>query len=55
MHALNIDNSLNTCGDWHTSALDWQNIDLAESKGSLFEDWGIETNKKFQSIQKHIM
>lgn len=46
VHALNIDNSLNTCGDWHTSALDWQNIELVESESSIFEDWGIETNKE---------
>lgn len=43
--ALNIDNRLNTCGDWHTSALDWQNIELAESDGSLLGDWGVETEK----------
>lgn len=50
IHALNIENTLNTCGDWHTSALDWSNIKLADSSNSVFEDWGIEMNK---SIPEH--
>lgn len=50
IHALNIENSLNTCGDWHTSALDWSNIKLEDSSNSVFEDWGIELNK---SIPEH--
>lgn len=50
VHALNIENTLNTCGDWHTSALDWSNIKLADSSNSVFEDWGIEMNK---SIPEH--
>lgn len=50
VHALNIENTLNTCGDWHTSALDWSNIKLEDSSNSVFEDWGIEMNK---SIPEH--
>ena len=50
IHALNIENSLNTCGDWHTSALDWSNIKLVDSSNSMFGDWGIEMNK---SIPEH--
>lgn len=46
IHALNIENSLNTCGDWHTSALKWQNIEVLESTKSIFGNWGIEQNKK---------
>ena len=45
IYALNIENTLNTCGDWHTSALDWSNIELEESTNSMFGDWGIELNK----------
>lgn len=45
VHALNIENSLETCGDWHTSALDWSKITLVDSEKSLFKDWGIEANK----------
>lgn len=50
VHALNIENTLNTCGDWHTSALDWSNIKLEESTNSIFGSWGIEMNK---SIPEH--
>lgn len=50
VHALNIENTLNTCGDWHTSALDWSNIKLADSSNSVFGVWGIEMNK---SIPEH--
>ena len=50
IHALNIENSLNTCGDWHTSALNWSNIKLLESGNSIFGDWGIESGK---SIPEH--
>lgn len=46
IYALNIENSLNTCGDWHTSALDWNKIELQESDNSMFKDWGIELNKR---------
>jgi hypothetical protein len=49
-HALNIENSLNTCGDWHQSALRWQDIDFQETENSLFGEWGIEYNK---SIPNH--
>lgn len=45
IHALNIPCSLNTCGDWHSSALQWTTLNLKESKDSLFGDYGIESNK----------
>ena len=50
IYALNVENTLNTCGDWHTSALDWSNIKLEESTNSIFGSWGIEMNK---SIPEH--
>lgn len=46
IHALNIEDSLETCGDWHTSALSWSNLDLRDSSKSVFGSWGIELNKK---------
>lgn len=46
IHALNIEDSLETCGDWHTSALSWSNLDLRDSTKSVFGSWGIESNKK---------
>lgn len=47
-HALNIDNSLNTCGDWHITAIYWEDkyIDFKDTDKSLFGDWGIEYNKE---------
>ncbi len=50
IHALNIEDSLETCGDWHTSALSWSNPDLRDSSKSVFGSWGIESNKK---VPKH--
>lgn len=46
VYALNIENTLNTCGDWHTSALDWSNIRLEDSTNSILGDWGIEMDKR---------
>lgn len=43
IHALNLPCSLETTGDWHTSALNWQNLKLRESNESFFGDYGIET------------
>lgn len=50
VQALNIDDSLETCGDWHQSAIQWTKLDLRESEGSLFGDYGIEENKE---VPKH--
>lgn len=46
IHALNLTCNLDTCGDWHQSAIQWENLNLKESKGSIWGDYGIETNKK---------
>lgn len=40
MHALNVPMP-DTDGDWHASCLDWSNVRVAESDGSLFGDDGI--------------
>lgn len=42
IHALNLKCSLETCGDWHTSALRWKNIELKETNETIFKDWGVE-------------
>jgi hypothetical protein len=44
IHALNLNCSLDTCGDWHQSALRWRDLDWRESEGSFWHDYGIETN-----------
>lgn len=41
--ALNLPCSLETCGDWHTSAMNWDNLRFSESDDSIFGDYGIET------------
>lgn len=44
IHALNLPCSLQTCGDWHKTSLDWSEPRMQESEGSLWGDYGIETN-----------
>ena len=44
IHALNLQCSLDTSGDWHQSALRWKDLDWRESDGSLWGDYGIEEN-----------
>lgn len=45
-HALNIPCSLETCGDWHTAALDWTHLQLANSDKMFFKEYGIEEHSK---------
>ncbi len=45
-HALNLECDLLTTGDWHTSALAWENITFADSDTMFFKDYGIEYPKK---------
>lgn len=45
-HALNLPCSLDTGGDWHTSALQWENLHLFDSNKMFFKDYGIELDKK---------
>ena len=45
IHALNLPCNLNTCGDWHCSSLQWDDISLLDTKDSIFDDYGIEKNK----------
>lgn len=46
VHALNLPCDLNTCGDWHTSALRWEKLTLEESDRLPFGDYGIEANRQ---------
>lgn len=45
IHALNLKCQLDTCGDWHTSALKWENISKKESNDSIWGNYGIECNR----------
>jgi hypothetical protein len=42
IHALNLPSSLLTCGDWHQSAIQWENPKTRKSEDSVFGDYGIE-------------
>ena len=42
IHALNLVCSLDTPGDWHRSALAWEDLIWQNSEDSLFGDYGIE-------------
>ena len=42
IHALNLQCSLDTSGDWHQSAFRWKDLDWRESDGSLWGDYGID-------------
>lgn len=44
--ALNLPCSLETCGDWHTSALQWEKLNMLDSETNFFGDYGIEENCK---------
>ena len=46
IHALNLPCSLLTGGDWHCSALKWENISFGDTRNSFFGDYGIEYNKR---------
>ena len=46
VHALNLPCSLQTCGDWHCSALRWRDITFRDTKASFFKDYGIEFHKR---------
>ena len=50
IHALNIPCSLETCGDWHASGIQWERLHILESDNSLWGDYGIEKNK---TISEH--
>ncbi len=42
IHALNLPCQLNTTGDWHTSAIQWNFPTVSDSNDSVWGDWGIE-------------
>lgn len=55
IYALNLPCSLDTDGDWHCSALNWEQMTMDESDNSFFGDYGIEKDKKLYdwvSIEK---
>jgi len=51
IHALNIPCQLNTTGDWHASAIQWQNPHWRDTKNAFFGDWGIEQGHEIPEHQ----
>lgn len=45
VHALNLNCSLDTTGDWHQSALRWEKLTLRDTKDSIFKEYGLEYDK----------
>jgi hypothetical protein len=39
---LNIPCSLLSCGDWHQSSINWNYLDIYNSKDSIYKEYGIE-------------
>ena len=50
--ALNLPCSLDTCGDWHSCSINWNNVDIRESNNSILKDYGIETNQSVKFLDK---
>lgn len=46
IHALNVPCPLDTCGDWHQAALNWENLTLNNTEDSLLDVYGV-----FESTQ----
>lgn len=46
IHGLNISCTLETCGDWHQSGIQWKEPTIRESEGSILGNYGIELGKK---------
>lgn len=45
IHALNLPCALDTCGDWHASAIQWAHPMMGETDGSVFGGYGIEVGR----------
>ena len=41
IHALNLECSLETSGDWHMSGLKWEKLTWADTNNMFFKDYGI--------------
>jgi hypothetical protein len=52
IHALNLPCSLDTCGDWHTSAISWDNPDIRDTQKSFFGEYGVEKAAKSPLLDK---
>ncbi|MDR1590189.1 MAG: hypothetical protein LBS51_08380 [Oscillospiraceae bacterium] len=46
VHALNLPCELETCGDWHCSALRWRDISFRDTEQGVYGLYGIEYGKR---------
>lgn len=46
IHALNLPCSLETCGDWHASGIQWKNLTIRDTDDSVFGSYGLEEYNK---------
>ncbi len=51
-HALNLPCDLITSGDWHTSALAWEKVMVANSDNMFFKEYGIEYPRAIPNHQE---
>jgi len=51
IHALNIPCELETCGDWHQGAIQWQSPFFRQIDESVFGNLGIESGKSIPGHQ----
>lgn len=52
IHALNLNNDLDTYGDWHQSGIQWTNPQIRDTDSMFFKDYGLEYNKKIPEHEK---
>lgn len=50
IHALNLSCQLDTCGDWHSKSINWNNPDIRESVNTVFGDYGIESDRSIRYL-----
>ena len=53
IHALNLPCKLYTCGDWHSTSIDWSSPNIADSEKSIYGDYGIEKNVKINFLDSN--
>lgn len=55
LYALNIpDVALETCGDWHRKALNWNDPLLIESDKSIYKNYGIIQNLYVKEVKQNL-
>lgn len=54
-YALNLPCSLDTSGDWHFSALDWDKIPMHEVESSFFKSYGLELHNDMPGMHSDVL